>query len=172
MIAERAPSRRHLLVGQEAQQATFEKVAEQYDIIHFATHGNFISRAPWRSHLELYGDELTVEEIGHMRLEAYLVTLSACETALSSGLTADVPRGDEWVGLNQAFLAAGTPTVLASLWSIDDRVSSTFMSGFYDELGPEGKAVALARMQRSFIRNARTSHPFYWAAFTVFGDPL
>ena len=171
-IAAGAPNRRYVLVGQDAKQSTFEEVAEQYDIIHFATHGNFISRAPWRSHLELYGDELSVEEIGHLRLEAYLVTLSACETALSGGLVTDVPSGDEWVGLNQAFLAAGTPTVMASLWSIDDRVSSTFMKGFYDRLGHEGKAHALAQMQRRFIQNPELRHPFYWAAFTVFGDPL
>lgn len=171
-IAAGATNRRHVLVGKDATQDMFEDVANRYDIIHFATHGNFISRAPWRSHLELYGDILSVEEIGHLRLDAYLVTLSACETALSSGLSADVPDGDEWVGLNQAFLAAGTPTVMASLWSIDDRVSSTFMAGFYDELGPEGKAQALATMQRHFIDSPGTRHPFYWAAFTIIGDPL
>lgn len=171
-IAADAPNRRHVLVGKDATQEMFTEIANNYDVLHFATHGNFISRVPWRSHLELYGGELSVEEIGHLRLNAYLVTLSACETALSSGLTADVPNGDEWVGLNQAFLAAGTPTVLASLWAIDDRLSSTFMIGFYDRLGPEGKAAALAAMQRHFIHNPETRHPFYWAAFTLIGDPL
>lgn len=171
-IASGAPSRRIILIGAEATQGTFEEVAEDYDIIHFATHGYFNHRAPWDSHLELHDDILRLEEIGRLKLDAYLVTLSACETALSGGLIYDVPNGDEWVGLNQSFLAAGTPTVMASLWPIDDSVSSTFMSGFYDYLGTEGKSFALAEMQRRFIRNPSTRHPFYWAAFTIIGDPL
>lgn len=171
-IVADSPSRRHALIGSDASQEMFEKVAPNYDVIHIATHGSFNSRAPWDSHLELYGDALTVDEIGKLSLDAYLVTLSACETALSSGLVADIPNGDEWVGLNQAFLAAGTPTVMASLWPIDDRVSSTFMTQFYKGLGPEGKAAALSDVQRAFASQTETRHPFYWAAFSVIGDAL
>lgn len=171
-LKEQSPNRRHAFVGAEATQATLEELAGQYDILHLATHGRFVSQAPWRSHLELYNDVLSVDEIGRLSLDAYLVTLSACETALGGGLVTDVPNGDEWIGLNQAFLAAGTPTVMASLWPIHDRVSSTFMIDFYDSLGPRGKAVALAQVQRRFIATKELSHPFYWAAFTIMGDPL
>jgi len=172
-IVAQSPNRRHQLTDDLATQAQFEDVAMNYDIIHMATHGAFVPRAPWLSHLELYGDEvLSVSDIGNLRLDAYLVTLSACETALSGGAMSDIPNGDEWVGMNQAFLAAGTPTVMASLWAIDDAVSSPFMVGFYDNLGPGGKAQALATMQRRFIRDASTKHPFYWSAFTLIGDPL
>ncbi|MEM1095816.1 MAG: CHAT domain-containing protein [Bacteroidota bacterium] len=172
-IVAQSPNRRHELTDELATQAQFEDVAMNYDIIHMATHGAFVPRAPWLSHLELYGDEvLSVSDIGSLRLDAYLVTLSACETALSGGAMSDIPNGDEWVGMNQAFLAAGTPTVMASLWAIDDAVSSPFMVGFYDNLGPGGKAQALATMQRRFIRDASTNHPFYWSAFTLIGDPL
>ena len=165
--------RRFALVGPEVTQANLEDNAGDYDILHFATHGRFVVRNPWRSHLELHGDDvLSVEEIGQLDLDAYLVTLSACESALSGGLLADVPNGDEWVGLNQAFLAAGTPTVVASLWPIDDLVSSDFMIQFYEALGPNGKAHALATVQRHFIENPRTKHPFYWAPFSLIGDPL
>lgn len=167
-------SRRLALIGDQATQSNFEDLASNYDILHFATHGNFVARSPWRSHLEMYEDDvLSVAEIGNLRLDdAYLVTLSACETALSSGVSSDIPNGDEWVGFNQAFLAAGTPTVMASLWPIDDAVSSSFMIGFYEALGIDGKAEALATIQRQFIQNPNTSHPFYWAAFSVIGDPL
>lgn len=172
-IAAKSPYRRFVFAGSRATQQVLEDQARNYDILHFATHGNFVRRAPWRSHLELAGDELTVAEIGKLNLdESYLVTLSACETGLSGGLVSDIPRGDEWVGLNQAFLAAGAPTVMASLWPIDDKVSSTFMVDFYERLGPKGKAQALAEVQRSFLRSAQTRHPFYWAAFSVIGDPL
>lgn len=173
-IKARSPNRRQALVGQRATKANVKEFASQYDILHFATHGRFASRTPWRSALELHGGEmLSVEEIGRLNLsDAYLVTLSACETGLSGGLVADVPSGDEFIGLNQAFLAAGTPTVMSSLWPIDDRVSSEFMIDFYEHLGPQGKATALANVQRRFIQSNELRHPFYWAAFTIIGDPL
>ena len=168
-----AANERLVLIGSDATQANLEQAIGAYDILHFATHGRFFPRAPRNSHLELHGEDvLSVEEIGRLNLNAYLVTLSACETALSAGLVADVPDGDEWVGLNQAFLASGTPTVMASLWPIDDRISSDFMTDFYATLGPEGKAHALADVQRRFLQNPATNHPFYWAPFSVIGDPL
>ena len=172
-IASMPSVRGSALVGEEATQAALEAAAGLADVVHIATHGRFVSDAPWSSYLELHGDVLSADEIGQLRLDAYLVTLSACETALSGGYTSDVPAGDEWVGLNQAFLAAGTPTVMASLWPIDDAVSSSFMIGFYRKLiDAQGKSKALARVQREALRSAETSHPFYWAAFTVIGDPL
>ena len=173
-IASIDPSvRGHALIGEQATQAEFEEDAKWADIIHIATHGRFVSQAPWSSYLELHGDVLSADEIGHLKLDAYLVTLSACETALSGGFTSDVPAGDEWVGLNQAFLAAGTPTVMASLWPIDDKVSSSFMISFYEKLlDAHGKSKALSQAQREALINPETSHPFYWAAFTVIGDPL
>jgi CHAT domain-containing protein len=172
-IAEsEAGKQNHLLLGAAATTASVLQLAPTQDIIHFATHGQFVQQDPARSHLELHGEEvLSVETIGRMKLNAYLVTLSACETALSGGYTADIPDGDEWVGFNQAFLAAGTPTVMTSLWPIDDRVSSTFMIDYYKTLETTGKARALAEVLRRFILDARTRHPFYWAPFIVFGDP-
>ena len=170
-IASQSPNRRLAFVGESASQSLLVENAEYYDILHIATHGVFNQRAPWRSHLELYDDVLNVAEIGSLNLEdSYLVTLSACETALSGGAISDIPDGDEWVGLNQAFLAAGAPTVMASLWPIDDRVSSSFMVQFYEYLGAVNKAEALAAVQRKFSRSTATRHPFYWAAFTLIGD--
>jgi len=162
-----------VLVGEQATQQNFKTFAEGYDILHLATHGTFEHEAPWLSSLAMQDGVLRVDEISELRLNAYLVVLSACETALSGGHMNDVPAGGEWVGFNQAFLAAGTPTVLTSLWAIDDQASSSFMVGFYEALlAAHGKARALADIQRSFIRAPATRHPFYWAAFTLVGDPL
>lgn len=171
-IASEAPNRRHALVGEDASQSMFNEVAGQYDVIHFATHARFDNRAPWRSHLELHDGQLSVAEIGTLSLDAYLVTLSACETALSSGVVSDIPSGDEWVGFNQAFLAAGTPSVLASLWPIDDEVSGPLMLAFYNHLMTSTKAEALAEVQRTALLDPETRHPFFWAAFTLVGDPI
>ncbi len=164
----------HDLVGARATEENLKLFAPTADILHFATHGYFNSRAPWSSALELYGSNLSVAEIGQVGLDRpYLVVLSACETALQSGTLTDVPQGDEWVGMNQAFMAAGAPSVMSSLWPISDRASSKLVSQFYNALlDTESKANALAQVQRAFIKDASFSHPYYWAAFTLTGDPL
>lgn len=168
-----AGKHKEVLLGTAATKAAVTQLAPTADIIHFATHGRFVKQDPARSHLELHGEEvLSVEEIRQLKFQAYLVTLSACETALSGGRTSDVPDGDEWIGFNQAFLAAGTATVMTSLWPIDDHVSSTFMIDFYETLRSMGKAHALAEVQRRFIHDENISHPFYWASFTMVGAPL
>lgn len=162
------------LFGEQATAENLKLLAPEADILHIATHGYFDTRAPWASGLELYREDLTVADVGSIGLDRpYLVVLSACETALGGGAQSDVPAGDEWVGLNQAFLAAGAPSVMASLWPISDRASSAFVTLFYNALlDTEGKATALAQAQRAFIRDARFAHPYYWAAFTLTGDPF
>ncbi|GIV57560.1 MAG: hypothetical protein KatS3mg042_0473 [Rhodothermaceae bacterium] len=160
------------LIGEQARREEVVRLAGQYDLLHFATHGAFVRRRPWASYLELHDAPLRADDIGRLRLRASLVILSACETALAGGAQADIPAGDEWVGLNQAFLAAGTPTVMASLWPIDDRISSDFMRRFYERFLTTGdKARALAEVQRAFIADPATRHPFFWAPFVLTGDP-
>jgi CHAT domain-containing protein len=60
--------------------------------------------------------------------------LSACDTALGGGYFAEVPAGDDIVGLTRAFLFAGSPSVVASLWAVNDRSTMRLMSGFYNRL--------------------------------------
>ncbi len=90
--------------------------------------------------------------------------LSACETGLGQ-----LSRGDELVGLQRAFLYAGTPAVVTTLWKVDDRASFVLMRRFYDALASNGPAEALRRAQRASL--AEEPHPFYWAAFGLAGDP-
>src|SRR5205809_210433 len=92
------------------------------------------------------------------------VVLSACETGLGQ-----LSRGDELVGLQRAFLDAGTPAVVTTLWKVDDRASFVLMRRFYDALASNGPAEALRRAQRASL--AEEPHPFYWAAFGLAGDP-
>lgn len=161
------------LIGDRATKANLNALIGEADILHFATHGRFAARSPWASSLELRDGELAVGDIVNLRLDRpYLVTLSACETAVGSGTASDLPAGDEWVSLNQAFLVAGAPSVLATQWAVDDRASTPLVGAFYRHLLEDrGKAFALATAQRETIRSARR-HPFYWAAYTLTGDPL
>src|SRR5262249_20088689 len=119
------PQRRMLLLGNRATEGSFKQLAQGYDIIHLATHGYFNKANPLLSGVMLEPDagedgKLEVHEILGLRLKAKLVTLSACETALGSGYFTETPAGDDLVGLTRAFLFAGAPTVMASLWEVND----------------------------------------------------
>ena len=103
-----------------------------------------------------------------LHLAADLVVLSACQTGLGSGAIADVPAGDDWVGLMRAFLHAGARHVVATLWPVDDWGTAALMESFYqDYAGGAKPARALATAQRALIARRATSDPFYWAGFIV-----
>jgi CHAT domain-containing protein len=96
---------------------------------------------------------------------ADLVVLSACETQLGAQ-----SKGDDLVGLNRAFIYAGTPSVIASLWSVDDEATAALMTAFYQQLRAGlSKAAALQAAQAETW--AQFPHPYYWAAFVLTGDP-
>ncbi len=94
--------------------------------------------------------------------------LSACNTKIG-----ELSRGDEIVGLNRALLYAGTPTVIASLWNVDDAATGLLMQKFYTYLKEGmGKAEALQKARRELRQEYREySHPYFWAAFSLTGDP-
>jgi CHAT domain-containing protein len=96
--------------------------------------------------------------------------LSACQTGLGSGALADVPAGDDWLGLTRAFLDAGAARVVATLWPVEDWATATAMERFYEGYRSDGDTErALAAAQRALLATPATSHPFYWAGFVSVG---
>ncbi len=145
-------------------------------IVHLATHGIINSDYPELSGvvLSLFDENgnpqdgfLRLTDIYNLRLNAGLVVLSACETALGKEI-----KGEGIVGLTRGFMYAGTPTVVASLWKVDDRATADLMRRFYQKMLKENlrPADALRQAQISMLRDKATQNPFYWAAFTVQGD--
>ena len=167
-----------LLVGDTATESRLKALAGNYQVLHFATHGFFNKLNPLLSGIELEADAdndglLQVHEVLDLRLAADLVALSACDTALGSGQLAEVPAGDEFIGMTRAFLAAGSESVLATLWEVDDRSSVQIMKSFYENLNAQrparDKAHALAIAQRQMRTTAEHEHPYYWAPFMLVG---
>ncbi len=175
-IAEFFPPQPTVLVGSRATEDSFKTLAGRFRVIHLATHGYFNKLNPLLSGLELEpGDgedgRLEVHEILGLRLQADLVTLSACDTALGSGYFAEVPAGDDFVGLTRAFLFAGSPSVLASLWEVNDRSTLRLMRSFYRHLRKSDKVTALALAQREmYENNGQHVHPYFWAPFVLVGE--
>ena len=76
------------------------------------------------------------------------------------------------MGLSRAFMYAGTPRVVASLWRVDDAATAELMKSLYRGVIKEGlsPAAALRSAQLRLMRRARFQDPFYWAAFQLQGE--
>ncbi|MDH7487115.1 MAG: CHAT domain-containing protein [Anaerolineae bacterium] len=136
-----------------------------YDLVHFATHAVFDTTAPLQSRILLRDGDLMTSDIFTLRLSAPLVTLSACQSAVSQNRP-----GDELLGLPQAFFFAGARSLLASLWTVNDRSTAELMRNFY-QVWKRGTdpAWALAAAQRAMIEEGVA--PFRWAPFLLLGIP-
>ncbi len=143
----------------------------KFDLIHLATHAQVSDDYPWRSAVQVasrHGSSLRFEaaDIARSRLESRLTVLAACSSGGGSVL------GSEGVmGLATAFLAAGSPVVVASLWEVDDAATAYLMQEFYVALA-EGRSVAgaLTQAQKSLTCDVRFAAPAFWSGFVVIGD--
>ena len=146
--------------------------------VHLATHGilgSALGRPPSLV-LSLVGNDdqeqlggindgfLTMQEVTHLKLNADLVVLSACETGKG-----ELIASEGVVGLSRAFLYAGSRGVVCSLWQVDDERTAELMKALYTELkgGTVSSAEALAQARRKLI--AQEQAPFYWAPFILIG---
>jgi CHAT domain-containing protein len=157
-----------VLLRKQATESAFRKYASGFRYIHFATHGQFDPDAPLNSALLLAGDagsdgRLTVDKLYSTKLDADLVTLSACETGLSK-----IANGDDLVGLTRGFLYAGSSSIVASLWKVDDLATSQLMTRFYTEMDKTNKRDALRKAQLETKKEY--AHPYYWASFQLTGS--
>lgn len=144
--------------------------------VHFATHGFIESDRPELSRLvmSLYDENgqrqdgfLRLSDIYGLHLDADLVVLSACRTALGKEI-----RGEGLVGLTRGFMYAGAARVLASLWSVEDRATAELMATFYRGMLRDGlsPAAALRQAQLEVARKPSWRSPFYWAGFSLQGE--
>jgi CHAT domain-containing protein len=159
-----------------SRETVFDSKLGQYRILHFATHGLLNSKHPSLSGivLSLYDKEgrqvdgfLRAHEIYNLNLNAELVVLSACRSALGKEI-----RGEGLVGLTRGFMYAGTPSVVASLWDVRDEATAELMSRFYERMFEKRMrpAAALRAAQVSMLKEKRWVQPYYWAAFTLQGE--
>lgn len=160
------------LAGPQAQEAMVKKEMGRYALLLFATHGVLDPANGLRSWLLMAKPEdstedgrLEASEIINVPLSAQLAVLIACETGLGRRL------GGDMQGLVWAFWAAGCPSVVASQWKVDEAPTKQLMVAFHRSLkAGQRKDSALRAAMREVRKDARYAHPFYWAAFQVYGD--
>lgn len=149
----------------------------RFEVVHFATHAFLNPVQPELSNVMLsrldaagHGEPgaLWFSDIASMRMPVDLVVLSACQTSNGGQLP-----GEGLVGLSYSFLIAGSRRVVGSLWDVDDAATAEVMRRFYQALyqGRESPAEALRSAQRAIANIPRWSNPYYWAGFTIEGDP-
>ncbi len=177
-IAEAAPRGATLVAkGFDATRETaLNARLGEYQIIHFATHGFLDTEHPELSGITLTtvdknGVEkngvMSLHDIYNMDLSAELTVLSACQTALGKDI-----KGEGFVGLTHSFISAGSKSVVASLWKVDDRATSALMADFYQSMLQKGMtpAAALRAARLKVMQDKRWGNPYYWAGFVVQGE--
>ena len=148
----------------------------EYQILHFATHGVLDSKHPERSGIVLTmvdrnGGEknglMPLYDIYSLQLSSEVTVLSACQTALGKDV-----KGEGFVGLTHSFISAGSKSVIASLWKVDDRATAALMTELYQSMLKKGMtpAAALRAAKLEIKRRQQWSAPYYWAGFVLQGD--
>ncbi len=156
-------------VGAQASKPRAVSLSPNFDMLHFAVHAELNEDDPISSALLLTGEgkddgRLKVGEIFSLNLKAAMVVLSACETGLGR-----LSNGDELIGLTRAFIYAGTPSIVTTLWKVNDRASYELMREFYQHLKTTKKSKALRQAQLKTMKEF--PEPFYWAAYELTGEP-
>jgi CHAT domain-containing protein len=155
-----------LFLGESANHELLSRKAPSSRLIHIATHGNFRPDNPMFSGIRLGDGYLHLYELYHMQLSAELLTLSGCATGLNV-----IAAGDELLGLIRGSLYAGARSLLLTLWDVNDRTTTQFMTSFYRRLQrTANKAAALAEAAKE-VRE-QCPHPYYWAPFVLVGKAL
>jgi CHAT domain-containing protein len=171
----------NLFVGAAATEESFKREAGNYRYVHIATHTATEERMPMYSRIIFAQDDdpaedgfLHTHEILNLRLSAELVTLVGCRTGLGR-----LQRGEGLVGLTRAFIYAGAPSVVVSLWAVEES-SGLLMKYFYANLEQGmSKAEALRQAKLRMIKSRGKlpdgkeisyAHPFLWAPFVLVGE--
>jgi CHAT domain-containing protein len=153
------------LIGSKALRERVLHPAKEYGLIHIASHGVYDERDPLLSGVVLADGRLSVEDLLEGQISAELLTLSGCVTGVSAQ-----HAGDELIGLSRAALSAGIPSVITTLWEVQDDVAAEFFERFYTNLRDGmGKDKALCVTQLSMIADPHYKNPGNWAPYVLLG---
>lgn len=161
------------LRAQQASESNFYTYAPQANILHLATHAIVDHEQAALSHFVLTADSATdgrlhTYELYGLRLSAELAILSACNTGTGSYVA-----GEGLMSLGRAFQYAGCPSLLTSMWTVDDRSTADLMGYFYQHLqAGESRTQAMRSARLDYLQAADPTsvHPFFWSGFVLIGE--
>jgi CHAT domain-containing protein len=160
-----------------AQESTFKEKAPRFDILHLAMHTIINDSLPMLSKLvfskpnQKSPDDgfLNAYEIYNMKLNARLAVLSACETG-----SGKLQRGEGVMSMARGFIFAGCPSIVMTLWQVEDKSGVKIMEDFYYYLSKgKQKDVALRMAKLNHLNNSDplTAHPHFWLGYVNIGNP-
>jgi len=162
-------------LGEKAIEQNFKEDAGNYGLIHLAMHGLVNPSSPLYSQLRFSTSSDTTEdqmlhayELYNLRLKSALVVLSACETGYGQYV-----RGEGIMSLARGFMYAGSPSVVMTLWKVEDKATAQIMQLFYKFLSQgqsKHKALQEAKMEYLSQADPLSGHPFFWASFVLMGE--
>jgi CHAT domain-containing protein/Tfp pilus assembly protein PilF len=164
------------LIGEEATESKFKNLASSYDILHFATHTRIDDENPLSSMLSFYpysnsGEDgvLHTYEIYNLELNGELAVLSACSTG-----NGKLQKGEGVISLARAFTYAGMPSVMMTLWDVEDVSTGNIIPSFYHLLGSGfDKDIALQMAKLTYLEKTKPeieTHPAFWSGFVLYGN--
>lgn len=164
-----------IFIKNEASEENFKNNAENYSIIHLATHSiidsldhNFSGLVFTNNNDSTENGLLNLSELYNLKLNAKLAVLSACNTGSGKQIS-----GEGVLNLARGFIYAGCPGVVMTLWTVDDVSGTKIMSNFYAQLkNNKNKDEALRLAQLEYLESSYIAgtHPHYWAAYINVGD--
>jgi CHAT domain-containing protein len=151
--------------GDDATISAIRNAVAQADFVHLATHASFRSDNPMLSAFRLSDGWMTALDLYSIKCRTNLVTLSGCKSGVGA-----LPDADELLGLMRGFLYAGAHSLQLSLWDVNDQATCTYMAAFYEQWR---SGLTKAEAVRAAAQSVRASHPhpYYWAAFSLIGNP-
>jgi CHAT domain-containing protein len=159
--------------GKANEQAIKSNPLTGYDVLHFATHGIVDEASPELSRIFLQNDSdkedgnLFSGEIYNLKMDANLITLSACQTGLGK-----ISKGEGVIGLSRALVYAGARNLIVSFWSVADESTSQLMKTFYQQmLNNQSQSFSsdLREAKLALMKKHEYSAPYYWAPFILVG---
>lgn len=161
------------LMGDTGSKSDFLTNARDYDILHLAIHGEADSLSLYESSLIFNGPTneniLRTDDLYLAGLQARLAVLSSCESGV--GL---INKGEGTFSIARGFALVGVPSIVMSLWKVNDRITSGLMVDMYRGFLEEGLPIneALRNSKLSYLERSDSyaSHPYYWAAFLQLGQ--
>lgn len=160
-------------VGKDATKQKVLNTQGEYNILHLATHGILDYANAENSYLVFAPDKITGDD-GRLKInDIYrfknfdrfrMVTLSACQTGVVQNIAEGWP-----ISTASAFIEAGVPTVIATLWKVDDKATSILVEKFYENMKTMDKVAALQKAQLYLKQQKEYEDPNYWAPFQLVG---
>ena len=158
-------------IGESGTKQQFLEKAGEYEVLHLALHGKADSTSRFNSSLIFNGDQdylLTATDLYKVRLKSKLVVLSACETGLGK-----INKGEGVFSIARGFSAAGIPSLVTTLWKVNDQAGAQITQAFYENLKTgASKDAALQKAKLDYLASADnlSSSPYYWGNFILLGD--